>query len=193
MNQYSNVDIQTATGLKLNFINKVNSRFSTILSPFRITGANGKIFYDDNGMRIWDIIKQEKEKGADIRQIRDALKEVLIPNQQTSDDPNKPTTEPQQTPDQTIPQIQFFVDALKDAYTTALKDREHRILLLEEGKAEREEREARLRQEVGNLKETVTIESQRRSQRRKLYTELSNLNGWSQRKEREMGITNIAA
>ncbi len=192
MYQYTNTDIQNRTGLKVNFINKVNSRLSDVLSPFRIAGNNGKILYDDDGLRMWDVIKQEKEKGANIPQIGETLRAIVQPDRQTNDSPNQPS-EPAIKPSQTAQQddLRFWVESLKDAYTTALAEKDKRLLLLEEGRGEREEREAHLQEQVKTLNTKITTEDERRRQRKALYSKLATLNGWRKGKEREAVLKEI--
>jgi len=192
MYQYTNTDIQNRTGLKVNFINKVNSRLSDVLSPFRIAGNNGKILYDESGLKLWDTIKQEKEKGANIPQIGETLRAIVQPDRQTNDSTDQPS-EPAIKPSQTTQQddLRFWVESLKDAYTTALAEKDKRLLLLEEGRGEREEREAHLQEQVKTLNTKITTEDERRRQRKALYSKLATLNGWRKGKEREAVLKEI--
>ena len=192
MYQYTNTDIQNRTGLKVNFINKVNSRLSDVLSPFRIAGDNGKILYDESGLKLWDTIKQEKERGANIPQIKEKLRTIVQPDRQTNDSPDQPS-EPAIQPSQTAQQddLRFWVESLKDAYTTALAEKDKRLLLLEEGRGEREEREAHLQEQVKTLNTKITTEDERRRQRKALYSKLATLNGWGKGKQREAVLKEI--
>jgi len=192
MYQYTNTDIQNRTGLKVNFINKVNSRLSDVLSPFRIAGNNGKILYDESGLKLWDTIKQEKEKGANIPQIGETLRAIVQPDRQTNDSTDQPS-EPAIKPSQTAQQddLRFWVESLKDAYTTALAEKDKRLLLLEEGRGEREEREAHLQEQVKTLNTKITTEDERRRQRKALYSKLATLNGWGKGKQRDAVLKEI--
>ena len=101
MHQYSNNDILQRTGLKPDFINHCNSKLGDLLGPFRIKGDKNKILYDGNGLRLWDVIKQHKERGENIRQIRKALERIVRPDSQTTEPPSKPTSQTFQTNPQT--------------------------------------------------------------------------------------------
>jgi len=188
MNQYTNLDIQTKTGLSRNFINKANSKLHDILKPFRITADSNKILYNDDGLRIWDVIKQEKEKGANIPHIRKVLLEIYDPSRQGADSPDKTdkaSTESPQTPRQNGG-IDLVVNALRDAYQIALKEMGGKVALLEEGREKQKEREDALQTEITTLKQTVWTEQQKREQRQLLYARLSELDGkWGRSKERQ--------
>ena len=97
MHQYSNNDIQQRTGLKPDFINHCNSKLGDLLGQFRIKGDKNKLFYDGNGLRLWDVIKQHKERGENIRQIRDAVEAIVHPGPQTTEPTHKPTSQTFQT------------------------------------------------------------------------------------------------
>jgi len=98
---YSNNDIQRRTALKLDFINHCNSKLGDLLAPFRIKGDKNKLLYDDSGLRLWDAIKQHKERGENIRQIRQALERIVRPDSQTTEPSSKPTSQTFQTNPQT--------------------------------------------------------------------------------------------
>ena len=98
---YSNNDIQQRTALKLDFINHCNSKLGDLLAPFRIKGDKNKLLYDDSGLRLWDAIKQHKERGENIRQIRQALERIVRPDSQTTEPSSKPTSQTFQTNPQT--------------------------------------------------------------------------------------------
>ena len=99
--QYSNNDIQQRTALKLDFINHCNSKLGDLLGPFRIKGDKNKLLYDGNGLRLWDAIKEHKERGENIRQIREALERIVRPDSQTTESTSKPTSQTFQTNPQT--------------------------------------------------------------------------------------------
>ncbi len=101
MYQYSNNDILQRTGLKPDFINHCNSKLGDLLGPFRIKGDKNKLLYDGNGLRLWDAIKEHKERGENIRQIRQALERIVRPDSQTTEPTSKPTSQTFQTNPQT--------------------------------------------------------------------------------------------
>ncbi len=91
--QYSKENIQARTGLTFDFINLCNSKLSDLLSSYRIKGDKNKILYDDNGLRLWDVIKQRKERGENIRQIREALEDIVRPASQGTEPTPKTTSD----------------------------------------------------------------------------------------------------
>ncbi len=77
VHQYDINAIETRTGLSRAFINKCNRRLTSTLSRFRIKGDKNKLLYDDDGLRMWDVIKQEKVKGSNITQIQKVLEQII--------------------------------------------------------------------------------------------------------------------
>lgn len=85
-------DIQQHTGLPRHFIDKCSSKLSDLLDPYRQHGKNNQLFYDDNGLTIFDQISQLKQRdGKTIPEIREQLENELQ-NQQddTKADRNTP-------------------------------------------------------------------------------------------------------
>lgn len=153
---YSNNDIQQRTSLKLDFINHCNSKLGDLLAPFRIKGDKNKLLYNDSGLRLWDVIKQHKERGENIRQIREALERIVRPNSQTTEPTSRPTTETFQTNQQSSQsmeekgessQAQIFTDGF------IRMGREHR----KEIKEQHQETTDALRGEVKSLKEQMLL------------------------------------
>lgn len=70
-------DIQARTGLSSHFINRCSSKISDLLDPFRQYGDNNRLFYDDNGLMVFDYIGQLKREGKTIPEIRAALEQQL--------------------------------------------------------------------------------------------------------------------
>ena len=61
-------------------------------------GDKNKLLYNSDGLRLWDVIKEHKERGENIRQIRHALERIVSPDSQTTEPPSKPTPKPHKTP-----------------------------------------------------------------------------------------------
>jgi hypothetical protein len=70
-------DIQERTSLPRHFINKCSSKLSDLLDPYRQYGENNQLFYDDNGLMVFDHIGQLKREGKTIPQIRETLENEL--------------------------------------------------------------------------------------------------------------------
>ena len=133
MYQYTLEDIQNRTGLRRDFINKCNAGLSDLLSRFRTKGDKNKILYDDDGLRMWDVIKQHKEKGANIPQIREHLEKVVPPTLQTSEQSDEVSTEALQFDPQTLQSMvgksapndtQVLVNAMLQMHQQHLGDRD---------------------------------------------------------------------
>lgn len=156
MYQYSNNDILQRTGLKPDFINHCNSKLGDLLRPFRIKGDKNKLLYDDSGLRLWDAIKQHKERGENIRQIREVLERIVRPDSQTTESTSKPTSQTFQTNPQTSQgtagervagQTQAFIDAFLQI------ERDHRKEIDER----HEEVRAALRGHIQALKDQMLL------------------------------------
>ena len=59
---YGIKEIENRTGLKTAFINKCNRRLRDVLDQYRIEGDKGALLYSNDGMSVWDTIKQHKCK-----------------------------------------------------------------------------------------------------------------------------------
>ena len=202
--QYDISAIETRTSLSRGFINKCNRRLATTLSRFRIKGDKNKLLYDDDGLRMWDVIKQEKEKGSNIPQIQRALEQIVHPTEQ-SEQSGKQTTinEPdnqQNGEGRGVPtdHTGLLISTLNDSHQRELETKDQMISmltgnvkLLEEGRERREQRETALREQVKTLNTKITTEDERRRQRKTLYSKLATLNGWGKRKQRKAVLTEI--
>lgn len=76
-------DIERRTGLSRHFLNRCNSKLSSLLSPYRTYGENNRVLYDDDGLTIFDQIKQYKESGQNLTQTRETLEKHLQGRSQT--------------------------------------------------------------------------------------------------------------
>ncbi len=139
MHQYSNNDIQQRTGLKPDFINHCNSKLGDLLGQFRIKGDKNKLFYDGNGLRLWDVIKQHKERGENIRQIREALEAIVHPGSKTTEPIPKPTRQTFQTNPQTSQGTEGEggggdqpLEKIEHLYERMLEDKERQIVQAQE-------------------------------------------------------------
>ena len=136
---YSNNDIQQRTGLKPDFINHCNSKLGDLLGSFRIKGDKNKLLYNSDGLRLWDVIKEHKERGENIRQIREALERIVRPDSQTTQPSPKPTSQTFQTNSQTSQDTkgeggggdQALVK-IEHLYERMLEDKERQILQAQE-------------------------------------------------------------
>ena len=204
VHQYDISAIETRTSLSRGFINKCNRRLATTLSRFRIKGDKNKLLYDDDGLRMWDVIKQEKEKGSNIPQIQRVLARIVHPTEQ-SKQPGKQTTINESDNQQNgegrgVPadHTGLLISTLNDSHQRELATKDQMISmltgnvkLLEEGRERREQRETGLREQVKSLNTTITTEGERRRQRKALYTKLATLNGWRKSKERKAVLKEI--
>ena len=135
MHQYSNNDILQRTGLKPDFINHCNSKLGDLLGPFRIKGDKNKLLYNSDGLRLWDVIKQHKERGENIRQIRQALQRIVRPDSQTTEPTSKTTrqtfqTDPQTSQDTTAGEGRGShqpLEKIEHLYERMLEDKERQI------------------------------------------------------------------
>jgi len=211
VHQYDISAIETRTGLSRAFINKCNRRLATTLSRFRIKGDKNKLLYDDDGLRMWDVIKQEKEKGSSVPQIQKALEQIIQPTEQPEQSSIQTTTteaDNQQNGEgrgASVDLTGLLVSTLKDSHLRELETKDQMIgilsgnlKLLEEGRERRENREANLMEQVKTLSTKVTTEEERgrqreerRRQRKALYSKLATLNGWGKGKEREAVLKEI--
>ena len=70
-------DVERHTGLPRKFIERCNAELSDILDAYRVKGDKNKIFYDSNGLQIFDRIKQLKAQGYTLPRIASALEDEL--------------------------------------------------------------------------------------------------------------------
>ena len=189
MHHYTKEDIQEKTALKMDFINKASSSLSDLLEPFRISSDKGRLLYNSDGLQIWDVIKQHKERGENLKEIRDAIATMVQTDSQTNDS----ATDPQQTKSQSTPgdgiDIRFVVDVLKDSFETAMNEKDRTILILEQGRGERIREISDRREEVVNLKTELEVKKINRAreakQRADLMTELETLPVFGRGKKRK--------
>ena len=168
MHQYSIDDIINRTALSRSIINKCNRRLSPILSRFRIQGPNNKLLYNDDGLQMWDVIKQEKGKGSNIRQIQMVLESIVQPNGQPEQSTNETkTTDPDNQPtksEKATDHTALFISRIDEGHHRELETKDRMIdmlagnlKLLEEGRERRVKREDDLRAQVNalNIKATT--------------------------------------
>ena len=210
---YSNNDIQRRTALKLDFINHCNSKLGDLLAPFRIKGDKNKLLYDDSGLRLWDVIKEHKERGENIRQIREALERIVRPDSQTTEPPSKPTSQTFQTNlrtsqgtegkggggDQALEKIEHLYERMLDDKERQIVQAQERTdevrqvmsVLLPPGKtpeqvkAERDETQRHLKKLLDEKRASHAREEGRRERRQALISELTKLHGWGKKKRRQ--------
>lgn len=77
-------DIQERTSLPRHFIHRCSSKLSDLLDPYRQYGDKNRLFYDDNGLMIFDHISQLKGEGKNIPEIRETLENELQSSQNSS-------------------------------------------------------------------------------------------------------------
>jgi len=70
-------DIEDHTGLPRKFIERCNAELSGILDAYRMKGDKNKIFYNSNGLQVFDRIKQFKAQGFTLSRIAEALESEL--------------------------------------------------------------------------------------------------------------------
>lgn len=204
VHQYDISAIETRTGLSRGFINKCNRRLATTLSRFRIKGDKNKLLYDDDGLRMWDVIKQEKEKGSNIPQIQKELERIIQPTEQPkqSGKQSPPTEADNQQNGEgrgvPVDHTTLLISTLKESQLRELETKDQMIgmltgnlKLLEEGRGLREQRETDLRKQVNTLNTKITTEDERRRQRKALYSKLATLNGWRKGRQREAVLKEI--
>ena len=194
MNQYTIEDIQTRTALSRNFINKCNSKLADLLAPFRMYGEKNKLLFNYNGLQIWDMIKQHKERGESLPHIREAITKVVQPNQQADkpdDEPDKSPAEAPQTSRQNT-DVGLVVSALQSAYESVIREMSSKVELLEAGRANQRKREEELRKQIDGLNQTVWTESQKLDRRTQILTKLEQLEGkWGRGKQRRELYTEL--
>ena len=66
-------DIEDHTGLPRKFIERCNAELSGILDAYRMKGDKNKIFYNSNGLQVFDRIKQFKAQGFTLPRIAEVL------------------------------------------------------------------------------------------------------------------------
>jgi len=81
-------DIEERTSLSRHFINRCSSKLSDVLDPYRQYGDNNQLFYDDNGLMVFDHIGQLKRDGKTIPEIRETLENELQ-NGETPSNPDR--------------------------------------------------------------------------------------------------------
>lgn len=169
-------DIQQYTGLSRHLINRCSSKLSELLDPFRTYGDSNRVLYDDNGLAVFDHIKQLKEQGNNIPEIRDVLtKQLQSPTNAGAETlqtkPAKPQNRGEAGSDgQKLDEVtRLLIAELKAAHerevaiiqeakreTLSLKDeiireKDQKLMLLTEGRAPEEvqaERQRQLREQV---------------------------------------------
>ncbi len=201
MHQYDISAIENRTALSRGFINKCNRRLEPILSRFRIKGDKNKLLYDDDGLRMWDVIKQEKEKGSNISQIQRVLEQIVHPTEQSGKQTTINESDNQQNGEgRGVPadHTGLLISTLNDSHQRELATKDQMISmltgnvkLLEEGRERRQQRETALREQVQALNTTITTEEERRRQRKDLYSKLATLNRWGKGKQREAVLKEI--
>lgn len=179
MHQYTKEDIQSTTALTIDFINHASSKLADLLQPYRIRSERGKLLYNEAGLRIWDVIKQRKERGENIRQIREAVATIVSPDSQTDNTASKPLPSDSQTTPDNREYLRFVVDTIRDAFVIAMKEKDDRILLLEEGREARIQKGIETQKEIVDLKIELQLEKSDRdrkaTQRFGLVRDLENL------------------
>lgn len=75
--KHTTEDIQERTSLPRHFIDKCSSKLSDLLDSYRQYGKNNQLFYDDNGLMVFDHIGQLKREGKTIPEIRGQLEDEL--------------------------------------------------------------------------------------------------------------------
>lgn len=135
-------DIEEHTGLSIHFINRCSSKMAALLDPFRTYGENNKLLYNDSGLVLWDRIKQWKEGGHNLTEIRAALEDALQNGLQSdreasqTDPQNRkpdgegetPTTSSEDRPsDALIQYLETRIEELKQEKEEQKSQHEHRV------------------------------------------------------------------
>ena len=179
MHHHTKEAIHEATALPIRFINHASSRLSDLLEPYRIRSDKGKLLYNNDGLRIWDVIAQHKRKGENIKQIREAVTTITGGEAETRNSALEPLqTEPETTPDRPD-NFRYTIEAIKESYKETIAEKERTILMLTSGQKQSEEKLKQRDDKIIDLKTELQISIQERErkarQRAILIQSLENL------------------
>lgn len=200
-------DIQQRTGLSRHFIDKCSSKLSDLLDPYRQYGKNNQLFYDDNGLHVFDHIGQLKREGKTLPAIRERLEDELQNQQEdTKTDTNTPQNRGQNRKSesgsagensavqaQLIEALQSSNEQVQKAKDEVIEAKEETITSLrqnlklitdgrdpKEVKREHEEKieeAAERKQKIQELRQKMRRRREREKRRQQLLAELRSLEG----------------
>ncbi|MCJ8344291.1 hypothetical protein MJH12_02035 [bacterium] len=120
-------DICSYTGLKEPFVRRVIRECKELLVEYFRRGDNNSILFDDNGLRVFDRVKQLKQDGSSLQEIKQKLADELdtkpvetptaiVEGQSISEEVIKPSDVSMSKP--------FWYDQIKEAQDTVLLAKE---------------------------------------------------------------------
>lgn len=83
MTKYSLEEVLEITGLKIDFARKCLNHLREYLKPHENRGEFNRLLYNQSGLAIWDKIKQMKEQGLSLPEMKRELEASKIPAQST--------------------------------------------------------------------------------------------------------------
>lgn len=115
--------IEERTGLSRKYLDRCSSRLRRVLGAHRIQGEKNKYFYNDNGLVLFDRIKQLKEEGYSLTNIE----EILENEQRSTVESERHTPENEQRNVTGNGFNEKLLNALTDSYKDALQSKEETI------------------------------------------------------------------
>ena len=127
-------DICSFTGLKEPFVRRVIRECKEILVEYFRRGDNNSILFDDNGLRVFDRVKQLKQDGASLQEIKNKLLNELGESQRVDNEVVKVANSDDREQESyvNLDIKPFWYNELKDAQSSIIEAKD----LLLEGKQE---------------------------------------------------------
>ncbi|PCJ18444.1 MAG: hypothetical protein COB02_11155 [Candidatus Cloacimonadota bacterium] len=79
-------DICSFTGLKEPFVRRVIRECKELMVEYFRRGDNNSILFDDNGLRVFDRVKQLKQEGSSLQEIKQRLEIELVKQEELVDE-----------------------------------------------------------------------------------------------------------
>ncbi len=121
---YTLIDVQKRTGLSVPTLRKQLAVCRAILAPFIKKGSRNKLLFDSNALIIFDKVKQLREEGMSLNQIKKELdiefNKVINQDSNSKNEMNK----------QLAPEMKLFVE-LQEKFNKEIKNANERVLELE--------------------------------------------------------------
>ena len=115
--------IEERTGLPRKYLDRCSSQLRRALDPHRIQGEKNKYFYNDNGLVLFDRIKQLKEGGYTLANIAETLESDRASTVENS----RQTLESEQRNSTGNGFNEKLLNALTDSYKDTIKAKEETI------------------------------------------------------------------
>ena len=188
-------NIEERTSLPRHFINRCSSKLSDVLDQYRQYGDNNQLFYNDNGLMVFDHIAQLKREGKTIPEIRETLENELQSGETPSNTDRKslqnslqnqksePTDQPPQTDiqarliealQQSNEEVREAKDEVIESQRETIESLRENVKLITDGRdpeAVKEEHEKKVKeaaqkeQEIEKLREEKKRRKERERQR----------------------------